>query len=56
MRNAARVAIAPSTTEPGVFEVRILADDEAPRAGSSEALVVLVDPRSTLLDTTRSVT
>ena len=53
MRNAARVAIAPSATEPGVFEVRILAEDEAPRAGSTEALVVLLDPRSRLLDTTR---
>ena len=49
LRNAARVAIARSTTEPGVFEVRILADNEAPRAGSTEALVVLLDPRSRLL-------
>jgi len=56
MRNAARVAIAPSPTEPGVFVVRILADNEAPRAGSSEALVVVLDPRSTLLGTNSSVT
>jgi hypothetical protein len=56
MRNAARVAIAPSKTEPGVFEVRLLADDEAPKAGSSEALVVLLDPLSTVLATARAVT
>jgi hypothetical protein len=49
-RNAARVAIAPSTTGPGVFEIRILADDEAPGAGSSEAVVVMLDPGSTLLE------
>jgi len=48
-RNAARVAIAPSATDPYVFEVRLLADGEGPCPGSNEALLVMLDPKSTLL-------
>lgn len=48
-RHAARVAIEISTTKPGVFELRLLADGEAPRIGSSEALLVMLDPESQLL-------
>lgn len=48
-RNAARVAVAPSATDPYVFELRLLADGEAPRAGSDEGLLVMLDPKSTLL-------
>jgi hypothetical protein len=49
-RHAARVAIEISTTKPGVFEARLLADGEAPRIGSTEALLVLLDPASHLLE------
>jgi hypothetical protein len=49
-RHAARVAIEISTTKPGVFEARLLADGEPPRIGSTEALLVLLDPASHLLD------
>jgi hypothetical protein len=49
-RQAARVAISISTTKPGFFELRLLADGEAPRLGSSEALIVMLDPTSTLLN------
>jgi hypothetical protein len=49
-RHAARVAIEISTTKPGVFETRLLADGEAPRIGSTEALLVLLDPASHLLE------
>ena len=49
-RQAARVAIAISTTKPGFFEVRLLAEGEAPRLGSSEALLVMLDPASKLLN------
>lgn len=48
-RHAARVAIEISTTKPGVFELRLLPDGEAPRIGSSEALLVMLDPESQLL-------
>ena len=40
-RQAARVAVEISTTKPGVFELRLLADGEAPRIGCSEALLVM---------------
>jgi hypothetical protein len=43
------VAVEISTTKPGVFELRLLADGETPRIGSSEALLVLLDPESLLL-------
>jgi hypothetical protein len=48
-RHAARVAVQISTSKPGVFEVRLLAEGESPRIGSSEALLVMLDPASTLL-------
>jgi hypothetical protein len=48
-RQAARVAVEISTTKPGVFELRLLADGEAPRIGCSEALLVMLDPTSQLL-------
>jgi hypothetical protein len=51
-RQAARVAIAISTTKAGVFELRLLADGESARIGSSEALLVMLDPTSTLLNRT----
>lgn len=49
-RQAARVAIAISTTKPGFFELRLLADGEAPRLGSSEAIITMLDPTSKLLN------
>ena len=48
-RQAARVAIAISTTKAGFFELRLLADGETPRIGSSEALLIMLDPTSKLL-------
>jgi hypothetical protein len=49
VRPAARVAVAISTTKVGVFELRLLADGETPRLGSSEAMLVMLDPSSKLL-------
>lgn len=49
-RMAARVAVTISTTKAGVFEVRLLADGETPRIGSSEAMLVMLDPANTLLE------
>jgi hypothetical protein len=49
-RHAARVALEISTTKAGVFEARLLAEGEAPRIGSTEALLVLLDPGSQLLE------
>jgi hypothetical protein len=48
-RQAARVAVAISTTKVGVFELRLLADGETPRLGSSEAMLIMLDPTSKLL-------
>ena len=48
-RQAARVAIAISTTKAGFLELRLLADGETPRLGSSEALLIMLDPTSKLL-------
>lgn len=48
-RHAARVQVAISTTKVGVLEVRLLAEGESPRLGSSEAFLVMLDPASTLL-------
>jgi hypothetical protein len=48
-RMAARVAVTISTTKAGVLEVRLLADGESPRIGSSEAMLVMLDPSTTLL-------
>jgi hypothetical protein len=41
--------VAISTTKVGYLEVRLLAEGEAPRLGASEALLVMLDPTSTLL-------
>lgn len=48
-RIAARVAVTISTTKAGVLEVRLLAEGESPRIGSSEAMLVMLDPATTLL-------
>jgi hypothetical protein len=48
-RQAARVAVAISTTKAGFLELRLLADGETPRLGSSEALLIMLDPSSKLL-------
>jgi len=48
-RHSARVAVEISTTKPGVLELRLLADGDAPRIGCSEALLVMLDPTSQLL-------
>lgn len=48
-RAAARVAVTISTTKVGCLEVRLLKEGEAPRLGASEALLVMLDPASTLL-------
>lgn len=48
-RHAARVAVTISTSKAGVLEVRLLPEGEAPRIGCSEALLVMLDPTSTLL-------
>lgn len=48
LRSAARVSVVASSTEPGLYFVRVL-DDGAPAPSSaSEALMVLLDPESTL--------
>jgi hypothetical protein len=48
-RNATRVAINRSPTQPGVFEMRLLADGESAPASGSEGYLVMIDPTSTLL-------
>lgn len=48
-RHAARVQVAISTTKVGVLEVRLLAEGESARLGSSEAFLIMLDPASTLL-------
>jgi hypothetical protein len=48
-RHAARVAVSISTSKAGYLELRLLAEGEAPRLGASEALLVMLDPASTLL-------
>jgi hypothetical protein len=48
-RHAARVAVSISTSKAGYLELRLLAEGEAPRLGASEALLVMLDPNSTLL-------
>jgi len=48
-RKAARVAVAMSASKPGVLELRLLADDEMPPPGGAEALLVMLDPSSTIL-------
>lgn len=48
LRQAARVSVAASPNEPGLFLVRLLEDGAAPPGDSAEALMVLIDPSSTL--------
>jgi hypothetical protein len=48
-RHAARVQVAISTTKVGMLEVRLLAEGESARLGSSEAFLIMLDPASTLL-------
>lgn len=48
-RPAARVSVERSTTEPGVYFVRLLEDGRAPPRGQREALLVALDPSSDLL-------
>jgi hypothetical protein len=49
LRLAARVSVVPSPTEPGLFLVRLLEDGAAAPSNVAEALLVLVDPNSTVL-------
>jgi len=53
-RAAGRVAVTASPSRPGVFEVRLLSDGESPAAGSTEALLVMLDPSSTILSRSRA--
>lgn len=48
LRQAARVSVERSPTEPGLFLVRLLDDGTPPASGRSEALLVSVDPTSEL--------
>jgi hypothetical protein len=48
LRKAARVSVVASPVEPGLFLVRLLEDGSAPPANATEALMVLVDPSSTV--------
>lgn len=48
LRHAARVSVIHSPDEPGLFLVRLLDDGARPPVEASEALMVLVDPSSTL--------
>jgi hypothetical protein len=44
VRQAARVSVEKSKTEPGLYLVRILDEGKSPEAGRSEALLVSIDP------------
>jgi hypothetical protein len=46
-RDAARVSIVKSSTEPGLYYVRLLRDDSPPTEGF-EGLLVALDPAATL--------
>ncbi|HWA76789.1 MAG TPA: hypothetical protein VG937_30860 [Polyangiaceae bacterium] len=48
LRQAARVSVVPSPSEPGLFLVRLLDDGAVPPSEAAEALMVLVDPSSNL--------
>jgi hypothetical protein len=48
LRQAARVSVEKSATEPGLFLVRLLDDEASLPAGKSEALLVSVDPNAAL--------
>ncbi|HYO93618.1 MAG TPA: hypothetical protein VER33_03855 [Polyangiaceae bacterium] len=49
MRQTARVSVVASPTERGLFLVRLLAEGESPPAQASEALLVVLDPKATVL-------
>jgi len=46
LRQAARVSVERSPSEPGLFLVRVLEEGKAPNAGCTEALLVAVDPHA----------
>jgi hypothetical protein len=48
LRQAARVSVEKSASEPGLFLVRLLEDGKAPPPGRSEALLLELDPSSRL--------
>jgi hypothetical protein len=48
LRAAARVSVVPSSTEPGLYFVRVLDDGQSAPSSSTEALMVLLDPNSPL--------
>lgn len=46
LRKAARVSVAASSTERGLFLVRVLEDGKGPPEDTAEGLLVLVDPEA----------
>lgn len=46
LRQAARVSVKRSSADPGLFVVRLLEEGKAPEPGSTEALLVSVDPNA----------
>ncbi|MGC4092554.1 MAG: hypothetical protein QM756_32680 [Polyangiaceae bacterium] len=48
LRSAARVSVVASSTEPGLFFVRLLDEGQAAPSSSTEAMMVLLNPASTL--------
>lgn len=48
LRAAARVSVVASSTEPGLYFVRVLEDGQSAPSSSTEALMVLLDPNSPL--------
>lgn len=46
LRQAARVSVERSLTEPGLFLVRLLDEGDAPKSGCTEALLVSLDPNA----------
>jgi len=50
LRQAARVSVEKSASEPGLFLVRLLEDGSAPNAGCTEALLVTIDSNARPFD------
>jgi hypothetical protein len=48
-RHASRVSVTRSPTQPGLFEMRLLADGEPAPAGGNEGFLVMLDKNSALL-------
>lgn len=46
LRQAARVSVEKSSAEPGLFLVRVLDEGKPPKPGSTEALLVAIDPHA----------